>query len=203
MNSPPASSAFPNQALPIAALVICALTIARLLGLALSSVELFFDEAQYWSWSRELAFGYFSKPPMVAWLIAAAGHVCGDSEACVRAPVPLMFLGTSFLAYAIGRAHTQGSSFRETSAVPEPGRKLPNRRKRVRPPQSAMPPSVVWKSSQMRAHATTTNIELRRRKARRSTAPIRGVGQSSAHRLRVPRLARPGWGMLRKLGASS
>ena len=27
------------------------------------------DEAQYWTWSRELAFGYFSKPPMIAWLI--------------------------------------------------------------------------------------------------------------------------------------
>jgi 4-amino-4-deoxy-L-arabinose transferase-like glycosyltransferase len=104
MISPPASVAFPNQTFRIAALIICALTIARLFGLALSSVDLFFDEAQYWSWSRELAFGYFSKPPMVAWLIAAAGHVCGDSEACIRAPVPLLFLGTSLLAYAVGRA---------------------------------------------------------------------------------------------------
>ena len=24
------------------------------------------DEAQYWSWSRHLAFGYFSKPPIIA-----------------------------------------------------------------------------------------------------------------------------------------
>jgi 4-amino-4-deoxy-L-arabinose transferase-like glycosyltransferase len=41
---------------------------------------------------------------MLAWLIAAAGHVCGDSEACIRAPAPLMFLATSLFAYAIGRA---------------------------------------------------------------------------------------------------
>jgi 4-amino-4-deoxy-L-arabinose transferase-like glycosyltransferase len=102
MISPQASTAFPHQTLRAAALVICALTVARLAGLAVSSVDLFFDEAQYWSWSRELAFGYFSKPPMLAWMIAAAGHVCGDAEACVRAPAPLMFLGTSFLAYAIG-----------------------------------------------------------------------------------------------------
>jgi 4-amino-4-deoxy-L-arabinose transferase-like glycosyltransferase len=102
MISPQAATAFPHQTLRTAALIICALTIARLVGLALSSVDLFFDEAQYWSWSRELAFGYFSKPPMLAWMIAAAGHVCGDSEACVRAPAPLMLLGTSFLAYAIG-----------------------------------------------------------------------------------------------------
>ena len=103
MISPQAAPAYPHQSLRAAALIICALTIARLIGLALSSVDLFADEAQYWSWSRELAFGYFSKPPMLAWMIAAAGHVCGASEACVRAPAPLIFLGTSFLAYAIGR----------------------------------------------------------------------------------------------------
>jgi 4-amino-4-deoxy-L-arabinose transferase-like glycosyltransferase len=100
--SPQASTAASNPTFRVVALIVCALTIARLIGLALSRVDLFFDEAQYWSWSRELAFGYFSKPPMLAWLIAAAGHVCGDSEACVRAPAPLMFLGTSLLAYAIG-----------------------------------------------------------------------------------------------------
>src|SRR6202163_3869102 len=86
-----------------AALIIIGATVIRLVGLELSTVDLFFDEAQYWSWSRELAFGYFSKPPMLAWLIAAAGHVCGTSEACIRAPAPLIFLGTSLLAYAIGR----------------------------------------------------------------------------------------------------
>ena len=50
------------------------------------AVDLFFDEAQYWSWSRDLAFGYFSKPPLLAWLIAAVTHVCGDAEICVRSP---------------------------------------------------------------------------------------------------------------------
>ena len=95
--------AFSNPAIRTAALVLCALTIARLIGLALSRVDLFFDEAQYWSWSRELAFGYFSKPPMLAWLIAAATHLCGDAEACVRSPAPLMFLGASLSAYAVGR----------------------------------------------------------------------------------------------------
>ena len=32
------------------------------------------DEAQYWAWSRELAFGYFSKPPLLAWIIAGTDH---------------------------------------------------------------------------------------------------------------------------------
>jgi 4-amino-4-deoxy-L-arabinose transferase-like glycosyltransferase len=76
-------------------------TIVRLIGLRFSVVDLFYDESQYWAWSRELAFGYVTKPPLLAWIIAAATHVCGDSEACVRAPAPIFYLGTSLLVYAI------------------------------------------------------------------------------------------------------
>jgi 4-amino-4-deoxy-L-arabinose transferase-like glycosyltransferase len=94
----------PSRSFWTAALIVFALTIVRLTGLRFSTVDLFFDESQYWSWSRGLALGYFSKPPLLAWLIAAAEHICGASEACIRAPAPLMSLGTSLLAYAIGRA---------------------------------------------------------------------------------------------------
>src|SRR5882757_1760282 len=100
----PTSTAVPNHTFRVAVLIVLALTIVRLIGLRLSNVDLFIDESQYWSWSRELAFGYFSQPPLLAWLIAAAEHVCGDSEACIRAPAPLMNLATSLLAYAIGNA---------------------------------------------------------------------------------------------------
>src|SRR5262249_58302909 len=75
----------------------------RLAGLTFSTVDLFFDEAQYWAWSREPAFGYFSKPPLLAWTIALAEHVCGSSEACIRAPVPILYFGTSLLVYAVAR----------------------------------------------------------------------------------------------------
>src|SRR5258708_4167560 len=96
------SEAFPHQTFRVAALIVVTLTLFRLVGLRLSGVDLFIDESQYWSWSRELAFGYFSKPPLLAWLIAAAEHLCGSSEACIRAPAPLMSLVTSLLAYATG-----------------------------------------------------------------------------------------------------
>jgi 4-amino-4-deoxy-L-arabinose transferase-like glycosyltransferase len=81
--------------------ILGTITIARLIGLYFSTVDLFFDESQYWSWSRELAFGYVTKPPLLAWIIAIVTHVCGDSEACVRAPCPLFYLGTSLVVYAI------------------------------------------------------------------------------------------------------
>src|SRR5215467_10438612 len=83
--------------------LIGALTLIRLIGLKFSVVDLFFDEAQYWAWSREPAFGYFTKPPLLAWIIAGAEALCGSSEACVRAPAPILYFGTSLIVFAIAR----------------------------------------------------------------------------------------------------
>ena len=83
--------------------ILAVVTVVRLIGLKVSTVDLFFDESQYWAWSRELAFGYFSKPPLLAWIIALAEHVCGGSEACIRAPAPVFYFATSLVVYAIAR----------------------------------------------------------------------------------------------------
>jgi 4-amino-4-deoxy-L-arabinose transferase-like glycosyltransferase len=61
------------------------------------------DEAQYWSWSRDLTWGYFSKPPMIAWLIATSTTVCGAGEGCVKASIPILHFVTALLVYGIGR----------------------------------------------------------------------------------------------------
>jgi 4-amino-4-deoxy-L-arabinose transferase-like glycosyltransferase len=61
------------------------------------------DEAQYWSWSRDLDWGYFSKPPVVAWLIAATTAICGDGVACVKASVPVLHGITALLIYGMAR----------------------------------------------------------------------------------------------------
>ncbi len=42
------------------------------------------DEAQYWTWSRELDWGYYSKPPGVAWQIAIGTTLFGQTEWGVR-----------------------------------------------------------------------------------------------------------------------
>ena len=78
-------------------------TIIRLIGLRYSVVDLFIDESQYWVWSRELALGYFSKPPLLAWAIAGADATCGSGESCVRALSPIFYFGTALLGYAIAR----------------------------------------------------------------------------------------------------
>ncbi len=87
--------------LGLAVAILAGLTLVRVIGLAASVVDLFPDEAQYWAWSRDLAWGYFSKPPLLAWTIAAADHVCGSAEACIRAPAPILYFATSLLVYAI------------------------------------------------------------------------------------------------------
>jgi len=49
-----------------------------------SGVGLMPDEAQYWTWSHFLDFGYYSKPPGIAWQIALGTHLFGDTELGVR-----------------------------------------------------------------------------------------------------------------------
>lgn len=81
---------------------LIALAAIRIAALTLNATELAVDEAQYWAWSRELAAGYFSKPPLIAWIIAGASATCGDSEFCIRLPAILMHLATSFVIYLLG-----------------------------------------------------------------------------------------------------
>lgn len=49
-----------------------------------SGAGLHVDEAQYWWWSQSLRWGYFSKPPLIAALIAGSTSLFGDSLLGVR-----------------------------------------------------------------------------------------------------------------------
>ncbi|MDX2159367.1 MAG: glycosyltransferase family 39 protein [Hyphomicrobiaceae bacterium] len=99
--------AAPGLARPAAAPLIwaalAALLALRLLALAFNGTDLFFDEAQYWTWAQEPAFGYYSKPPLIAALIGATTSLCGDSSFCVRLSAPLMHTATAGILFLIGR----------------------------------------------------------------------------------------------------
>lgn len=49
-----------------------------------SHIGLMPDEAQYWTWSKELCYGYYSKPAGIAWQIASGTAIFGDTELGVR-----------------------------------------------------------------------------------------------------------------------
>lgn len=87
------------------ALILLAITAMRLFFLSpyayVPTLPLFFDEAQYWFWSKHLDVGYYSKPPMIAWLIAGATSVCGDSASCIKAPAVVLNAVTAYIVYLI------------------------------------------------------------------------------------------------------
>ena len=89
--------------LPLA-LCLGALLALRLAGIGASAIDLGVDEAQYWAWSRDLDFGYFSKPPLVAWIIRATTEICGNSEVCIRSASPVLYTFASFMLFLSGRA---------------------------------------------------------------------------------------------------
>ena len=66
-------------------------------------LPLYVDEAYYWTWAQHLDWGYYSKPPVIAWAIAASTALCGDGEACVRASPLLAYPVTTALVFAGAR----------------------------------------------------------------------------------------------------
>lgn len=58
--------------------------IFRLAYIYLAPMQLVPDEAYYWDWSRRLDIGYYSKPPMVAWLNFISTYLFGINEVAVR-----------------------------------------------------------------------------------------------------------------------
>lgn len=70
---------------------LAALTLWRLLALWLEAPPLQFDEAQYWFWGQHLDWGYYSKPPLIAWGIAASTALFGDGMLAVRLPTLLCY----------------------------------------------------------------------------------------------------------------
>ena len=57
------------------------------------------DEAYYWVWSRQLQWGYFDHPPLVAWMIRLSTELLGNSIVAIRLPAVLTWLASCGLAY--------------------------------------------------------------------------------------------------------
>ncbi|MBI1264713.1 MAG: phospholipid carrier-dependent glycosyltransferase [Alphaproteobacteria bacterium] len=90
----------------LSAAAILALLAIRIASLFINPASLYADETQYWLWSRELDWGYFSKPPMIAWLIALSTGLFGDSDPAVRLFAPLLHAVTAgFLGLTAARLY--------------------------------------------------------------------------------------------------
>jgi 4-amino-4-deoxy-L-arabinose transferase-like glycosyltransferase len=92
-----------ERALRRTLLVLLAVTVVRLLWLRVGGLDLYPDEAQYWSWSLTPDWGYFSKPPLIAWVIRATTLLLGDDEAGIRAASPLLHFATALVIFFTAR----------------------------------------------------------------------------------------------------
>jgi len=97
-----------NLTSPFSALVGLLLVKALLMILLIqySGLQLAPDEAQYWTWSENLDWGYYSKPPGIAWQIWLGTQFFGNTVMGVRigAVILSFFISISvyFLAIAAG-----------------------------------------------------------------------------------------------------
>lgn len=90
---------------PVAcAAAVIGLVVAIRIGMVIATpLEIGPDEAQYWRWSQTLDFGYYSKPPLIAWVIAASTAVFGDGEWAIRVLSPVLHGVGAFFLFLLGR----------------------------------------------------------------------------------------------------
>ncbi|WP_440957940.1 ArnT family glycosyltransferase [Oceanicaulis sp. LC35] len=81
----------------LTAAILAGLLLMRVMALLADPNSLYADETQYWLWSRELDWGYFSKPPMIAWIIAATTSIFGDADWAVRLAAPFLHTLTAIM----------------------------------------------------------------------------------------------------------
>lgn len=87
----------------IALLVILAVTVWRIALLPFGT-DLFVDEAQYWFWGQNLDLGYYSKPPVIAWVIRGFTSTFGSDDAFfIRLGGPLFHAATGLMLMACAR----------------------------------------------------------------------------------------------------
>ena len=98
-----------------AVLLTAAFLVARLL--VIGRFGLFADEAYYWLWSEDLAFGYYDHPPMIALFIWLGTTLFGDSEFGVRIVGAVSVVVDVVLVYGIARVLSDSRRVAAWSAI--------------------------------------------------------------------------------------
>jgi 4-amino-4-deoxy-L-arabinose transferase-like glycosyltransferase len=97
--------------------LVAAITAARLALLAFNRTDLFVDESQYWLWGQSLDWGYYSKPPLIAWVIRAVTDLAGsDAAFWVRAPGAVLHGVTALLLAGVAARIAGGQAAAWTAA---------------------------------------------------------------------------------------
>ena len=86
-------------------LYIAIVTLYRLfmLNYASDMISLYADEAYYWGWAQHFDFGYYSKPPMVAWLIMLGTSLFGDTFVGIKIMSLIVYIFTTLNIYFLAK----------------------------------------------------------------------------------------------------
>ena len=80
-----------------------ALTFFHYYYIATGPLDLSPDEAHYWEWSRRLDLSYYSKGPLIAYIIAASTRLMGDTVFAVRFFAPIFLALSSIFIYKLAK----------------------------------------------------------------------------------------------------
>jgi len=86
-----------------AGVILFGLLVWRVVAILFSPLDLGPDEAQYWRWGQRFEWGYYSKPPLIAWLIGSVTNIFGDSAWAVRLPAPFLHTIIGALVFSLAR----------------------------------------------------------------------------------------------------
>jgi undecaprenyl-diphosphatase len=82
---------------------LAAISVFRIYYILHGHLDLTPDEAHYWEWSRRLDLSYYSKGPMIAYLIAFGTWLFGDNEFGVRFFAVVFSALSSLFLYRLGK----------------------------------------------------------------------------------------------------
>jgi 4-amino-4-deoxy-L-arabinose transferase-like glycosyltransferase len=71
----------------------------RLVQVYIAPIPITPDEAQYWYYGQNLAWGYYSKPPMLPFIIRLGTEIFGDTPFGVRFFIPILHFLNAILIY--------------------------------------------------------------------------------------------------------
>jgi len=75
----------------------------RLFALKVMKIDLFMDEAYYWYWSKHLAWGYYSKPPFIAFAIKFFTSIFGNNIYGVKIGANIFYSLSAVYIYLISK----------------------------------------------------------------------------------------------------
>ena len=78
--------------------------LVKLFAISFTNFDLFGDEAQYWAWSQNPDLGYYSKPPLLAWLITFVVYFFNSSFFVLKLIPIIIYVFTSYIIFLIANS---------------------------------------------------------------------------------------------------